>query len=289
VFYFLLAYGVSWVVWIPYLLSSNGLGVLPYHSPLGHDLTAYIFSFGPSIAAFIMTAAIAGGAGCVQLLRKIVLWRVGIIWYLFIFFGIPVIQLLGTLVVPGAAASFQPLSPIAALRNYFPFFLYPALIVGGPLGEEPGWRGFALPRLQALHGPLLGTLILGPLWAIWHWPIWATSWREAHFNFAPTLVLYLLFIVSWSVMMTWIYNNTRGSVFMAILAHTSVDAFPNAILGALFPFTVAISAAGIYKGYYGLDIGLVITAVALIVFTRGRLSYDRYLRETEAETQAPVS
>jgi membrane protease YdiL (CAAX protease family) len=233
-----------------------------------------------------MTAVISGRVGCVHLLRQIVLWRVGVIWYLFVFVGIPVIQLLGTVVVPGVLASFQPLAPVPALLHYISFFIYPALIIGGPLGEEPGWRGFALPRLQRQRGPLLGTLILAPLWIIWHWPIWATVWPEAHFNFLPNIVLYCLFIGSWTVMMTWIFNNTRGSVLMAILAHASVDAFPTAILGALFPATVALSAAGIYKGYYGLVIGLTVTAIVLIIVTRGRLSYDRYLQEAPAEVEA---
>jgi uncharacterized protein len=279
-FFFLLAYAFSWVVWIPFLLSREGFGLLPFHSPLEHALTAYIYSFGPAVAAFVMTAIVAGRRGCAELLRKMLLWRVGIIWYVFVFIGIPVIQVLGTIVVPGTLASLQHLSPIPALLHYMPFFIYPALIVGGPLGEEPGWRGFALPRLQARYGPLAGTFILAPLWTLWHWPIWATLWPEAHFSFLPNLVLYFLFIASWTVMMTWIFNNTRGSVLMAILAHASVDAFPNAILGVLFPVTVVVSAAGIYRGYYGLVVGLAITALLLIAFTRGRLGYDRYRRES---------
>jgi membrane protease YdiL (CAAX protease family) len=90
-----------------------------------------------------------------------------------------VVLTLGALVVPGTVASFEPLPPLSVLTSYLILFIYPALIIGGPLGEEPGWRGFALPRLQRHYGPLVGTLILSPLWAFWHVPIWLTAWRAA--------------------------------------------------------------------------------------------------------------
>jgi membrane protease YdiL (CAAX protease family) len=280
VFYFLFAYGISWVVWIPYLLSRDGFGLMSFRSPIDHSTTAYIFSFGPAVSAFLMMGVLYGWSGIRQLLQKMVLWRVALWWYLFVFIGIPVIELLGTIVVPGNLAPVIPLAPLPALLAYIPFFIYPALIIGGPLGEEPGWRGFALPRLQERRGPLVGTLILAPLWALWHWPaIWATAWPQNHFSFFPNLVLYVLFLTAWSVLMTWLFNNTRGSVLLAILAHASVDAFPNAILSPLLPATTVLLASGIYRGYFGLVVGLGVAALLVIAFTRGRLSYERYQRD----------
>jgi membrane protease YdiL (CAAX protease family) len=136
------------------LLSKDGLGILSYSSPLSLILTGGIGTFSsPALA--------------------------GLRWCLFVLLGIPVMLTLGALVVPGTLASFEPLPPLSALTSYLILFIYPALIIGGPLGEEPGWRGFALPRLQRRYGPLVGTLILSPLWAFWHVPIWLTAWRAA--------------------------------------------------------------------------------------------------------------
>jgi membrane protease YdiL (CAAX protease family) len=282
--YFVIAYAVSWGVWIPYLLSRDGFGLLRFESPISHTLSGYLFSFGPLVSALIVTGVIDGGAGIRRLLLKMVLWRVSIWWYLFVFFGFPLLELLGTVLVPGNMASFQPMAPLPMLFSYIPFFIYPAMLVGGPLGEEPGWRGFALPRLQVRYGPLLGTLVLSPLWAIWHWPaIWATIWPQNGINFFPNIVLYLLFLTFWAVIMTWLFNNTRGSILIAILAHASVDAFPNAILGPLFPATVVLGAGGAYRGYFGLIVGLGLAALVLIAVTRGRLGYDRYQRDLAAE------
>jgi membrane protease YdiL (CAAX protease family) len=158
---------------MPLVLSEDGAGLLSYRSPLGLYATIAIASFvGPFLSAFIMTGITEGREGVGRLLRRIVLWRVGFRWYLFAFLGIPAIMVLSVIFLSGVMASFQglaieiflpflglaPLSPLSLLVLFvYIFFL------GGPLGEEPGWRGFALPRLQRRHGPLLGSLILAPL------------------------------------------------------------------------------------------------------------------------------
>jgi uncharacterized protein len=90
-------------------------------------------------------------------------------WYLFVLVGLPAVMVLGTLLRPGALASFD-ISALAPGIGYLGAFVL-MVVLGGPLFEEPGWRGFALPRLQRLlHGPLVGGLILGSLWALWHLP-----------------------------------------------------------------------------------------------------------------------
>jgi uncharacterized protein len=193
-----------------------------------------------------------------------------------------VVLTLGTIVVPGNLASFQPMDPISLLLAYVPFFVYPALILGGPLGEEPGWRGFALPRLQRRYGPLVGSLILGILWTFWHVaPVWLASWYAAGLLNIYNFVLYLLFLTSWTIVMTWVYNNTRGSVLMAILVHASGDAFPNVILWPLLPASLAMTGYGVYFGYYGMVIGMGVLALAVIALTGGRLGYRHYQQEEE--------
>jgi uncharacterized protein len=168
-FYSIIAYAITWLAWLPFVLSREGGGYLPFTSPIGDDLSLYIGSFGPALAAFIVMGATEGRAGIHRLLQKMVLWRVGLRWYLFALLGVPALLALGTIVVPGNLASFKPMDPLSLLIDYLPFFVYPALLVGGPLGEEPGWRGFALPRLQRRYGPLVGSLILGLLWSPFHY------------------------------------------------------------------------------------------------------------------------
>jgi len=272
------------------LLSADGLGLVSFSSPLPLIVTGSLGSFtGPALGAFVMTGVTEGREGIGRLLRKMVLWRVGLGWYLFAFLGLPAILALGTIVVPGNLASFKPMDPLSLLIAYVPFFVYPALILGGPLGEEPGWRGFALPRLQRLYGPLVGSLILAPLWAFWHLaPVWLASWYAAGMFNIFNLLLYLLFITAWTIVFTWVYNNTRGSVLMAILVHASGDAFPNALLWPLLPASLAMTGYGVYFGYYGMVIGMRVLALVVIAVTRGRLGYQHYQQETEEPDPAPT-
>ena len=170
--YFLIAYAGSWAVWALFVLSLEGSGLLPFHAPSSFLVLIGIGTFsGPTVSAVVVTAATEGRTGIVRLLRRIVCWRVGLAWYLFTFVGLPAIETLGTIAIPGALASVTPIDLLPELMSAAVFFVYPALLAG-PLGEEIGWRGVALPRLQQLHGPVKASLILGVLWAFWHAPIW---------------------------------------------------------------------------------------------------------------------
>jgi membrane protease YdiL (CAAX protease family) len=152
--------------------------------------------------------------------------------------------------------------------------------VGGALGEEPGWRGFALPRLQSLHGPLLGTLILGALWGLWHLPLFLTPWNELTlFN----VVAYDLTTISLAIMYTWVFNNTKGSVFMAILLHASFNASATGILAPLFPAPILE-----HYGLLPLLGGFGALAVVLVALTRGRLGYQHY-RQEEVEPDSAAA
>jgi uncharacterized protein len=232
-FYFLLAYAGTWVVTVPIALSANGVGFLPFGIPNGSVIfvsAVWVF-LGPTLAAFIMTGATEGRAGIRRLMHRYVLWRVGLRWYLIVLLGPPVIILLATIVLPGALASFKSLAPLNPLLLLVSFPLI--LIFGGALFEEGGWRGFALPRLQRLHGPLVGTLILAPLWACWHLPLfWVTVWGTP-----PTIlnmVLFLASVIFMTIVFTWVFNNTKGSILLAILLHTSFDVLVDPV-GLLFP------------------------------------------------------
>ena len=223
-FYFIIAYAGTWLVTVPVALSANGVGLLPFGIPNASVffVSAVWVFLGPTLAAFIVTGATEGREGIRSLLRRYVLWRVGLRWYLVVLLGPPAIILLATIVLPGALASFKTLAPLDPLPLLFSFPL--VLIFGGALFEEGGWRGFALPRLQRLHGPLVGTLILGILWACWHLPLfWVTVWGTP-----PTIlnmVLYIPSVIFMTIIFTWVFN-THGTVDEAELNNMRVHATP---------------------------------------------------------------
>jgi membrane protease YdiL (CAAX protease family) len=279
--FFVLAFAGTWLTELPYVLSKHGAGILQFSSPL---LTLLIWTspvsvfMGPFLAAFVMTGATEGREGVGRFLRRFVLWRVGFRWYLFAFVGIPVIGVLSVVVIPGVLGSFKGLGALAPL-SLLGIFVY-VLFLGGALGEEPGWRGFALPRLQSLHGPLLGSLILGPLWALWHLPLFLTPWNKlTTFN----VVVFVLATTCFAIMYTWVFNNTKGSVLMAILIHATFNASATGILAPLFP-------APILNDYGLLPIlgGFGVFAVVLVALTRGRLGYQHYRQEEPNLATAPT-
>jgi len=220
-----------------------------------------------------VTGVLEGRAGIGRLLRRYVRWRVQIRWYLFVLLVIPAAELLGAVVVPGAAASYQPVT--AAMLAAYPLALLSTLVLGGPLGEEPGWRGFALPRLQRSMGPLVGSVVLGVLWALWHLPLfWSGVWTPPT---VPDIAMFIVMITGLTIVMTWVFNNARGSLLLTMLMHASFNTFANLVVAPLFP-TPVLEEYGLLPELIGF------WAVALVVVaaTRGRLSYDRYLREEES-------
>src|SRR5215216_2690241 len=274
VFFFIFAYAGTWLLELPYVLSEDGSGLLPYSSPVVQWMMPVSIFMGPFLAAFVMTGVTEGRAGVRRFLRRFVLWRVGLGWYLFVLVGVPALFVLSIIVLPGVLGSFQGLGALLPPLSLLGWFVY-AFFPGGALGEEPGWRGFALPRLQALHGPLLGSLILGPLWGLWHLPLFFTPWNVlTTFN----LVVFVLATTCLAIMYTWVFNNTKGSVLMAILIHASFNASVTGILAPLFP-------APILEDYGLLPIlgGFGAFAVVLVALTRGRLGYQHYQQEEEPD------
>src|SRR5215218_983173 len=266
--FFAMAYALTWLAWSPWYLSEAGIGLLPYDGDSISDyLNTVALIMGPTLSAFIMTGATEVRDGVRRLLRRIVLWRVGLGWYLFVLLGIPAIIVLSTVVLPGALSSFQASTVPSTLFLYVvagPVFLF----AGGPVFEEIGWRGFALPRLQRLYGPLVGSLVLGIIWALWHLPLFLIpSWDTPHGN-PLDLVLFVIWAVAITIIFTWVFNNTKGSVLLAILAHGSINSAAVAVYG-LFP------APAVTGGITNFVIGFGVAALLILALTRGRLGYRR--------------
>jgi len=278
-FFFLIAFAGAWLVEAPVVLSRTGTGLLPFTipGPLAALMLAAATFTGPTLSAFVMTSVVDGRAGVHRLLRRYVQWRVGLRWYLFILLVIPASELLGALVLPGVAASYQP--PTLSMALSYPAAFAATFVLGGPLGEEPGWRGFALPRLQPLHGPLLGSVILGVLWASWHLPLfWSGVWTPPTI---PNIAMFIVMITALTVVMSWVFNNAQGSLLITMLMHASFNTFANKVVVPLFPAPLLDE--------YGLLpelVGFVVLAVVVVAVTRGRLGYGNYRPEEHSPATA---
>ena len=266
--FFAMAYALTWLAWSPWYLSKAGVGLLPYDGDTISDyLNTVALVLGPTLSAFIMTGVTGGRDGVRRLLRRIVLWRVGLGWYLFVLVGIPAIIVLCTVVLPGALVSFRASAVPSTMFLYVvagPVFLF----AGGPVFEEIGWRGFAFPRLQRLHGPLVGSLVLGALWGLWHLPLFLIpSWDTPHGSLLD-VALFVTWAVSTTIVITWVFNNTKGSVLLAILAHGSINSAAVAVYG-LFP------APAVTGSITNVVVGFGVAALLVVVLTRGRLGYHQ--------------
>jgi membrane protease YdiL (CAAX protease family) len=273
--YFVLAYAISWALVLPMTFSTNlGLGLLPYALPDALGLALYVLAsfVGPAVAALIIAGLAEGRAGVLAVLRPIARWRVGPQWY--------AVALLANLAIWLTAYSLVlgPGLPAAALARwpllvtvFLPMVAFGIVIPS--IGEEPGWRGFALPRLQGRYGPLRATLILGALHGLWHLPALGTLMlgplRPA--QVAP----FLLTAVGATFLYTWIFNRTGGSVLLAILTHAASNAASQWLSALIEQSGIALPQSGLAGWLVGdgwvnvLAYGA--TALLLVALTRGRL------------------
>jgi uncharacterized protein len=280
--FFFMAYAFSWIMVIPYILSQWGI----LHGDF--RIAFVIKSFGPFLAAYIMIGITEGKAGLLRFRRSLGQVRAGWQWYVFILLGIPALFLLGMALFPGVLASFQGFPanfPIVYLVTFVLIFFG-----GGPLGEEPGWRGFALPRLQPRFGALRGTLLLGVLWTFWHLPDYLNDAQRGGpgTNLVSLLTInlpiFLLMVMGMAVIFTWVFNHTRGSVFIAILLHASINGFGTAM--ALFNAPILVNSDLV------ICIAVLVPALLILILTRGRLGYppvlDSSLKPREVDARVSL-
>ena len=267
--FFVLAYAVTWVLWIPLVV-----GGVPAFSATTHAPSLYALpgvAVGVTGTAFFMTAVTDGRAGVRRLLQRLVSWRVGVRWYLVAVLLLPLGQILVTAAVvsPDALRALTP-SALAAYPG-----AYAAQFFFGPLFEESGWRGFALPRMQRRFGPMRATVLLGLLWSGWHFFLYAPAWfAGGGANGVLGLGLFVVFTTGLTVVFTWLSNNTGASLLLVILLHGSVDGTAT-YLQVLADRGVIPADAAAFSVEFGVLIVAVLTALALIALTRGRLGYGR--------------
>ena len=253
--YFVLAYVLTW--WIYPLL---------HLSPL----IGLAGLFGPALAAIIMAAITDGKPGVKALLSRTVRWRVGLPWYV-VALGLPTLLSLATAglsVVFGAGVlQFGQLSVLD--------FVVFVLVVG----EELGWRGYALPKLLETRSALTASVILGVLWGLWHLPTFFSS--SAPQQGLP-IVAFVLMTIEYSIIMSWIYLHTRGSVLIATLCHGAINLSQGFFLGGVTGSTRYWLLAAVY--------GVAAIAVAFALRSRsGEQAIQPGERRPRTRTEAPSS
>jgi membrane protease YdiL (CAAX protease family) len=275
--FFVLAFGLTWLAWLPYILSETGLGVLPLRIPevMGSSQTLGVLPgayLGPVTAAFVVTSLVDGRPGLRRWAARLVRWRVPARWYLLVLLAVPVVVVLATLPL-----GHLPVLPSRGVLLAVPFMLVMQFLTTG-VAEEPGWRDFAQPRLQDRFGPLVGSLVLGPLWGLWHVPLFFSEWGGwPNVNWLM-VAEFIGSTVLLSIVMTWLFNRTGESLPVVMLLHANINTMFSLVWPELFPDLDAFR-----DSLHALALGSGACAVVLVIATGGRLGYRA------ATTQAPLS
>jgi membrane protease YdiL (CAAX protease family) len=237
---------------------------------------------GPSYAGLIVVALVAGWQGIMEMLQRLVHWRVGVKWWAVAFLG-PLVISLAAIGIHMLAGGTAPSFLIWKQEPHMILVLMLILIspIGGAGGEEPfGWRGYAQPKLQEKLGkwaPLITSFIIGIVWAVWHLPEFYNPASTQYAMGISGMLVLLVMEINNSIIMTWLYNKTGGSVLVAgVIWHLSIDTFSTSLLS---DFTMASMLVG--EAIQPVDMRLItmmagimaLFALVLIVLTKGRLGY----------------
>ena len=238
--FFVLAYAIAWAGW-PFW----AIGLLP--EPL-------FLPCGPLVAALVVIGVAEGRPGFDALAARMTRWRVGWLWWV-VALTLPPAMVLATAMLNTAAGAPAPaLARLAWGDLALLFGLYMINPLGGALGEEPGWRGYALPRLQVDRSPVGAALILGVLVAGWHMPLVLYGMLGA-IGLVSTMAITVVYV--------WLFNRGRGSALLTLVAHAMQDSFTFGSLGYSAPDTTR--AEYLYC--------LVVVAVAGVLLTVDRAAW----------------
>lgn len=225
--FFLLTFAITYLCWVP--MTASGRGWIEFDLPLLY----LVGGLGPGIAAYTVMRILRGKNAGQALFGPLLQWRAGPWWYLVALLLFVVIWLVATAVAGDLDAEFAALGPwtvfLAAVVRY--------TLAAVP--EEVGWRGFALPALQVKHSALVAGLVVGVAWWLWHLPLLLGG--DESMSDLP-LLPHFVYVVSASVLYVWLYNNTGGSLLIAVLAHAVsniVGVFSSA------PIATAVITAGV--------------------------------------------
>src|SRR5215203_1439958 len=268
--FFVLAYALAWIIESPLVFLRDS--ITDAQGQLFYILSANVVS----VVAIVLTAIVFGRGALRRLLGRLLIWRVNPLWYLVVILG-PVALAGGTVglntLLGGPALSLG--MPLLGAAVFLAFSIFP----GSSLGEEIGWRGYVLPRLQSRMSALSAALLIAPIWGLWHLPLWLTG--------APgrTPLIYAGFVLSafaLSVLLTWVYNSTGGSLLLVVLLHAAIN-LPITLLYDDLGGRVTVPVLL----YFGLQI--VAAIVVVIVAGPAHLSRKRRKQEEEGAAESGVA
>ncbi len=263
--FFVLAFVFSWFPWYA--------GIAPE-----------VMTMGPSIAAFIIVLIIGGKRGFVNLLRPFGRWRVSLKLWAIAIFGSAALYLIGLGVHLFLGGETPPFIMIKEELNLIPLYLIMVVLMpwNGPVGEEFGWRGYALPKLQNKYGPLTASLVIGAIWGIWHLPSFFASQGVVGAIAAELgmifLLPYVLGTIANSIFMTWLYNRTKASALIAgIVWHAAINFWAPVLLSdsSLVAAQEGTHLPTIAPALYLTVLAVqVVGAIILVIATKGKLAYS---------------
>lgn len=232
--FFLITFAITWPCF-------SAVAVLSATMPAPLRIALLFFGiFAPSLVALALTSRAEGSAGVIDLLSRLIQWRVAARWYVFAVAYMATIKLTVALLHRGITGVWprfgnEPWYLIVAATVF-------STVVGGQAGEEIGWRGYALPRLARRFGYAGASVLLGVIWALWHLPLF--FYRAAD-TYGQSFFVYTLQVTAISVAMAWLYHGTGGSLLLTMLMHSAInqskDIVPSAVPGASNPFTLSSS------------------------------------------------
>jgi len=253
-------YSLIYFIVLSYLLHFILLKVMMSRlSPFPFFIAYVLAAWSPNISAIIVSFLIRDRSSIRKLLGGWTKWRVNVIWYLVAFLPLAVgVISTGLYYLMGGTAPDFPSSASTYLMGFL------ICSITGATGEELGWRGFALPRMQSKYSALSSSILLGSIWAGWHIPYWPIPGWFPKMQSIP-FIAFTLQSIAKSVLMTWIYNNTKGSVFLASLFHLVLNysLFLGLLPGASLPIEPIIISTITW---------LVFAVIVVIVFGSAKLS-----------------
>jgi len=235
-----------------------------------------VFSFGPFLAALIVLALTRGKSGVGGLLRRMVRWRVELRWYAVALLLPAELALAATVlnVLLGAQApsSVELGSWTILLLTFAIVLLIPGM---GGAWEEPGWRGYALPRLQTGRSALLASLILGVLISGWHLPLMVAG--QVHYS---DVVL----IIAAVIIFNWVFNNAQGSVLITMLMHAMNNTISGSFFSLMFSGADSVRQSWLLAAVWCV-VAIVVAIVVVIVAGPAHLSRKHRKQEEEEEEE----
>lgn len=238
------AFAISWLCWLPLAAADHGIGPL---RPSVGPLLIVLGTFGPFFAAVTMVSRRSGFRGLAEFVGQAFRWRVGIQWYAAALLA-PALIRIGVLGVHVLKGGTVPDLSDATRWLAIPSTFFLVLLIGGPTGEEFGWRGYLLQRVQSVTGVLWASLLIGVISTLWHLPLFfIAGTAQSHLPFA----IFAVRTVALSIISTWLYNGTRRSLLFVLLFHASLNTWPNTVYileaqGAIGPY---LSTTIIYAGW----------------------------------------